>query len=120
MKRLIQACLILLMSATVSTAGPPPGSQLELRAYDPAVDPDIDMFISHWEESVPVHIFGNMIERAIFTPIEGEAVKPEKRDAVLEHAGRLSYGKLQKHKSTVPAVLEGEQIIFSIEGGPAG
>jgi len=118
MKHATAFLLLLAVSlAPALAADPPPYSQLELRPYDPAVDPDIDMFISHWEESTPVQIFGGLIERVIFTPLEGEPMKPTKRGAVLQHVKRLSYGKLQKYKSTTPTVLESEQIIFYIEGG---
>lgn len=110
--------LLILFPALTVSADPPPYSQLELRAYDPAVDPDIDMFISSWEESAPQNIYGGLIERVIFTRCEGgDPMRPKTRGAVLEYADRLSYVKLHAGKSTSPTVLKDEQIILYTEGG---
>lgn len=109
--------MTLALPAAAIAADPPPYSQLDVRPFDPAIDPDIDMFISHWEESPPKQIFGNLIERVIFTRCDGDPLHPKTRGAVLEHVNRLSHAVLQKHKSTVPAKLADEQIIFYIESG---
>ena len=44
-------------------------------------------------------------------------MKPLKRGAVLEFVNRLSYGKLQKHKTTGQVTLEDEQLIVYVESG---
>jgi len=104
-------------AAAVSAYEPPPFSRLDPKPYDPETDPDIDMFISHWNESTPYHRFGGLIVRDILTPCEGDPLHPKTRGAVLEFVSRLSYAKLQKHKTTTPAALEDEQIIFYVEKG---
>jgi len=116
---IIFLCLavVLVCPPAVSGAEPPVHNQLDVRPYDPNIDPDIDMFLSSREESVPRLLFGGLIERAIFTRCEGDPMHPKTRGAVLEFINRLSYAKLQKHKSTTPSKLENEQIIFYVDAG---
>jgi len=118
-KQLVLICCVslFLIPLLASAYEPPPYSQLELRPYDPKVDPDIDMYISHWKESTPYQKCGSLIVRDIFTRGDGDPLHPKTRGAVLEFLNQLSYAKLQKHKSTPTTTLRDEQIIFYIDAG---
>jgi len=106
-------CIVLLCVSSIAAAQ----NQLELRAFDPKIDPDIDLFISDWRESVAEVSYGALIERVILTPCEGDPINPAKRGAVLEYLNRFSYAMLQKNKSTTPSTPDGEQIVFYIVSG---
>ena len=107
------------VSCTIALAQDQPDySRLDPKPFDPDVDSDIDMFISHWQESTPRCTYGALIERDIFTKFEGEdSLHPAKKGAVLEFINRLSYATLQKHKSTTPSTLKDEQVVFYIDKG---
>ena len=109
-------CCILLMAVTVAFAQEPnPYRMLDPRPYDPAVDPNIDMFIGSWEESMPRHTHGSLVERDILT--QGSPVDPPTRGAVLEYVNRFVYATLEAGSSTTPTVLDGEQEIYYILSG---
>ena len=48
--------------------------QLDGNPYTPGVDPDIDMFIGNWRESMPKHSHGSLVERDILT--KGDSMNP--------------------------------------------
>ena len=48
--------------------------QLDGNPYTPGVDPDIDMFIGDWRESMPKHSHGSLVERDILT--KGDSMNP--------------------------------------------
>ncbi len=85
--------------------------------YDPAADPNPDMFISDWRESMPRSEFGTLVVRDIMTPCEGDPLKPHARGAVLTVIKSLSHASLEPAVSTVPATLTGEQKIVYIDSG---
>ena len=92
-------------------------SQLDVRPYDPAKDPAIDLFISHWKESLPRRSHGSLVERDIFTRCEGDPVRPKTRGAVLTDLKRFCHAALYPHASTAPSKLEGEQEIYYVDSG---
>ncbi|MCE5249933.1 cupin domain-containing protein [bacterium] len=117
-KRISVLCLVYLCLAAYPVKGQTVDySQLDPKPYDPKTDPHIDMFISTWRESVPRQTYGQLIERDIFTPCQGDLIHPATRGAVLEYVRRFTYGTLDRHKSTTPATLKGEQVIFYIVSG---
>jgi mannose-6-phosphate isomerase-like protein (cupin superfamily) len=83
--------------------------------YNPATEPDIDMFISSWKESVPALSHGTLIERAVFT--KGLNPDPTRKGAVLEYINRFSYATLPIRAVTTPTVLNNEQEILYILSG---
>ncbi|MFC1509828.1 cupin domain-containing protein [Candidatus Omnitrophota bacterium] len=120
MNRFAVIILILFcVSCTMALAQDQPDySRLDPKPFDPDVDPDIDMFISHWQESTPRCTYGALIERDILTKFEGkDSLHPSKKGAVLEFINRLSYATLGKHTSTTPSTLKDEQVIFYIDKG---
>ena len=68
-KKMLTLCIffIFLFSSFVLAQEPEPYSQLDPKPYDPQTDPNIDMFISSWKESMPRHSHGSLVERDIFT-----------------------------------------------------
>ncbi|MDP2983225.1 MAG: cupin domain-containing protein [Candidatus Latescibacter sp.] len=119
MCRSILAFFILLLYLSV----PPISAQkadytmLDPNPYNPKTDPNIDMFIGNWRESLPHHIWGTLIERDILKKNDGDPLRPKARGAALQYINRLSYGLLSARNVTTPAVLKGEQVIFYIDGG---
>jgi mannose-6-phosphate isomerase-like protein (cupin superfamily) len=83
--------------------------------YTPGKDPDIDLYIGNWTESMPRHTHGSLIERDILT--KGDPMKPPAKGAVLEYVNRFVHATLEPNNSTTPTTLQGEQEIFYILSG---
>ncbi len=92
-------------------------SMLDGNPYNPKTDPDIDLFIGHWKDNAPRHIYGALIERDILTKSAGDPLKPHTRSAVLTYINRLSYCSLSAKNNTIPSTLKGEQVILYIDKG---
>ncbi len=92
--------------------------RLDPNPFDPAVDLDPKMFMSHWKESAPRIEHGNLVLRDIFTPnTSGDNFKPSARGEVLRELKSVSYGALDVGLTTKEDTLEGEQKIFYILDG---
>lgn len=83
--------------------------------YNPATDPNVDMFMGTWKESNPRHTHGSLIERDILT--KGDSLNPPRKAAVLELINRFTFGSLQEGAVTTPTTLKGEQEVFYINSG---
>ena len=106
----ILTCLLLLCITAAASA-----QSLDGRAYDPERDPDIDMFIGDWRESMPRHTHGSLIERDILS--QGDSMHPPRKGAALEYANRFVHATLASGMQTQPTTLDGEQeIIYIISG----
>ncbi len=90
---------------------------LDGRPFNPDRDPHIDLFMGHWKESLPRHVYGSLIERDILTKSAGNPLKPNTRSAVLTYINRLTYGTLDARASTIPSILRDEQVVFYIDRG---
>ena len=75
-------CLLIPLPATVQ-GQKADYSMLDGNPYNPKTDPDIDLFMGHWKDSEPRHIYGALIERDILTKSAGNPMKPHTRSAVL-------------------------------------
>ncbi len=95
----------------------PDYTQLDPRPYDPKVDPDTDLFMGHWKESMPRHTYGSLIERDLLTRSTGDELHPVNRGAVLRFINRLTYATLSAGNSTTPATLKGEQLVLFTDSG---
>jgi len=107
----------LLFSPLSFAQGPPPNSQLDPEPYRPGVDPDIDMFIGHWKDSMPRNIHGSLVVRDILTRCEGDPLHPSRKGACLTELKSVSYATLEPRASTTPSRLEGEQELYYILSG---
>ncbi|MCD6308038.1 MAG: cupin domain-containing protein, partial [Candidatus Latescibacteria bacterium] len=114
---LVAVFAALLASLSTAALEPEQESRLETRPLDPAVDPEIDFYFSHWKESMPRSSLGSLVERDIFTPCTGDIMHPVRRGAVLTSLSRFSHATLAKKASTIPTTLAGEQEIFYVESG---
>jgi mannose-6-phosphate isomerase-like protein (cupin superfamily) len=83
--------------------------------YTPGKDPDIDLFIGSWKDSMPRHSHGSLIERDILT--RGDPIKPPVKGAVLKYVNRFVHATLEPNNSTTPTTLQGEQEVFFILSG---
>ena len=88
---------------------------LDGSAYTPGKDPDIDMYMSSWKNSMPRHTHGSLVERDILT--SGDPLKPPRKGAVLKYINHFSFATLDAHDSTQPTTLKGEQEIIYINSG---
>jgi mannose-6-phosphate isomerase-like protein (cupin superfamily) len=101
-------CLVLLSLPALS-------QHLEDEAYRPGIDPNIDMFLGSWKESMPRHTHGSLVERDILT--KGNPENPTQKGAVLLYVNRFTYATLEAGGVTQPTTLEGEQEILYILSG---
>ena len=109
-KVLIATFIIVIAVSSISIA-----QNLDGKPYDPAVDPDIDMFMGNWKDSMPRHSHGSLIERDILT--QGDNMKPTSKGAVLKYTNRYVYATLEANAYTTPTTLKGEQEIFYFLSG---
>ena len=107
--------LLLLFSPLLTAQQPAPYSMLDPNPYVPGKDPDIDMYIGDWKESMVKTTHGSLVERDILT--KGDPMKPSRRGAVLKYLNGFTYAELGAHASTVPVTLKGEQEIYFVISG---
>ena len=118
MKKVSVLCLVMLILVSpFVTAQEPNYGQLDPKPYDPKTEPNIDLFIKSWKESMPVKSHGSIVEREILSQNDGDPVFPKQRGAILTNLKRFNHGTLQSYTSTTPTTLKGEQEIFYIESG---
>ncbi len=107
--------LLLLAIPPFVIAQSPDYSQLDPKPYDPERDANIDMYMGSWNESMPKHTHGSLVERDILT--KGDPMNPPAKGAVLKYVNRFTYTTLDARASTTPTTLKGEQEIFYILSG---
>lgn len=90
---------------------------LDVKPFDPAIDPEGSLFMKNWQESAMRKVFGELNEWDILTPCAGDSERPLARGAVLTAITRLTYGILETGKETLPATLKDEQKIFYFVDG---
>jgi len=116
MVRIITAVILITLICTLIPAVHAQ-NQLDPKPLNPETDPDIDMFMCSWKESIPFNTHGRLVERTIFTPHDGDQLYPQKRGAVLSFIKRFSRAHLDAGTVTTPTTLNGEQEVFYITGG---
>ncbi len=93
-------------------------NKLDSRPLDSSIDPDIDMFMNSWQNSIPFNTHGSITERAVLNSNESEdPLKPKRKGGVLHFVRRFSFAILDGKASTTPTTLKGEQEIFYITSG---
>jgi len=111
--------LVTVLYAFVASAQEPyPYRALDPRQFDPAVDPDIDMFINHWSNSMPRVMYGDLVFRDVLTGLEGpDPLHPTKKGAVLIYQTAISYATIEPGAIASGRTKEGEQQVFYVTGG---
>ncbi len=119
MNKIIVFSLVAVFVATVVFAqGSPRNDALDPRQFDPAVDPDIDMFINHWSNSMPRIMYGDLVFRDILTKLKGpDPLHPTKKGAVLIYQTAISYATIEPGAIASGRVQADEQQVFYISGG---
>lgn len=117
MKRIVLFMLAALLLSTCAFAQADV-SALDPRQYNPKVDPDVDLFVNNWTNSIPRIIFGDMIFRDILTALEGpDALHPTRKGAVLLEQSAISYATLEPGAVASGRAKAGEQQVFYVSGG---
>ena len=110
-KRISAAAVILMLAISAVAVA----QNLDGKPYTPGVDPDIDMFIRNWKESMPRHSHGSIVDRDILT--KGDPMHPKSKGAALKYVNSFTFSTLPAHAATQPTTLKGEQEIFYIISG---
>jgi mannose-6-phosphate isomerase-like protein (cupin superfamily) len=102
-------------------AGQPPTARedaLDPTPIDPAVDPNIDMFINNWKSSQPRAMYGHLVFRDILTRLEGpDPLHPKRKGAVLVNIMAISYAMLEPGTTASGKAQKGERQVFYTSGG---
>ena len=107
-----------LFSVTALAEEPYPYRALDPRQFDPAVDPDIDMFVNHWNNSTPRVMYGDLVFRDVLTGLEGpDALHPTRKGAVLVYQTAISYATIEPDAIASGRAKDGEQQVFYVTGG---
>lgn len=119
-RTVVKSCLIVLALAGLvfSQTATQPAPCRAWGEYQKVPDADphrVDMFFGDWHESNPRPTHGGLIERDIL--MNGDAMEPPRKGAVLQDVNSFSYATLQPHASTGLTKLEGQQEIFYILSG---
>ena len=101
---------------TVPEPPAPSFANLDGRPYNPETDPNIDMYIRSWKESMPVRTHGNLVERDVLTKCD-DPMNPPEPGAVLKYINRFTYATLARNSITSKTTLNGEQELFYILSG---
>jgi len=119
MKKLLVVCVLLSLLSTFASAQELyPFRALDPNPYDPAVDPDIDMFIGHWHNSMPRIMYGTMVFRDVLTELQGDdPLRPTKKCAVLVYQHAVSHATLDPGGKAVGSPPEGQQQVFYVTDG---
>ena len=116
MRKITLWCVVfIVMVSSFGMAQAPDYSQLDPKPYDPETDPNIDMYMGSWKESMPQKTHGALVERDILT--RGDPLNPPTKGAVLKYVNRFTYTSLGAHESTIPTTLQDEQEIVYILTG---
>jgi len=91
---------------------------LDPTPINPAVDPNVDMFINDWRNSPPRAMYGKLVFRDILTRLEGpDPQHPTRRGAVLTAITAISYTTLDPGATASGRSQKGEQQVFLATGG---
>jgi mannose-6-phosphate isomerase-like protein (cupin superfamily) len=91
---------------------------LDPTPINPAVDPNVDMFINDYNNSQPRMIYGRLAVRDILTKLEGsDPQHPTKKGAVLTSITAISYATLEPGAISSGRMQAGERIVFYATGG---
>jgi mannose-6-phosphate isomerase-like protein (cupin superfamily) len=91
---------------------------LDPSAIDPAVDPNIDMFVNDWKNATPRSMYGAITFQDILTRLEGpDPVHPTKKGAVLVNITAISHAQMAAGARATGRTAAGErQVFFTMSG----
>ncbi len=91
---------------------------LDPTPINPAVDPNVDLFINDWRNSQPRAMYGKLVFRDILTRLEGsDPVHPAKKGAVLVNITAISYATLDPGAIISGRAQKGDrQVFYTTEG----
>ena len=95
-------------------------AQLDGSAFDPAVDPDVDMFMGGSRYAFPRIMHGNLYFRDMLTGLQGtDPVRPTRTGAVLQNATAVSYAQLEPGSTAhrIDGELKDAQQVFIVQSG---
>jgi mannose-6-phosphate isomerase-like protein (cupin superfamily) len=129
------ATIVAGLATTASLAQPPPGGwpqrrdgpepqatfredALDPTPIDPAVDPNIDLFINDYHNARPRTEYGKLVFRDILTKLDSaDPVRPVKKGAVLTDITALSYATLAAGNTASGRAAAGSREIFFATAG---
>jgi len=119
MRKIVKYVFVaVLVAANTFAQEPYPYRALNPRQFDPSVDPDIDMFINHWSNSVPRVMYGHLVFRDVLTSLQGpDRLNPTKKGAVLVEQTAISYATLEPGATAKGHAKDSEQQVFYVTGG---
>lgn len=119
MKKVLIVCLFFSLMIFPATAQELyPYRALDPSLPDPATDPNIDMFIGHWQNSMPRIMYGTMVFRDALTELQGsDPIRPTETGAVLVYQYAVSYATLDPAVKAAGRAPEGQQQVFYVVGG---
>ncbi len=129
MKRiLVLTTIAVCFAATISLAQQAPrGGQpqpsgredaLDPTPVDPAVDPNVDMFIGDWRNARPRTVYGKLVFRDILTRLDApDPVRPTRKGAVLTAITAISQATLAPGATASGRSQQGERQIFFATAG---
>ncbi len=95
-------------------------AMLDPDMYNPKTDPDPDMFMGNWRDSMPRLMHGSLVFRDMLTALEGpDDLHPARRGACLQYAEAVSYATLEPGATarTIPGELKNIQQTFVVHEG---
>src|SRR5262245_40336920 len=91
---------------------------LDPTPINPAVDPNVDLFINDWRNSQPRAMDGKLIFRGILTRLEGpDPLHPTRKGAVLVNITAISYATLAPSAIASGRAQKGERHVFYTTAG---
>jgi mannose-6-phosphate isomerase-like protein (cupin superfamily) len=91
---------------------------LDPTPINPAVDPNIDMFINDWRNAKPRAMYGKLVFHDILTRLDApDPVRPTRKGAVLTAITVISYATLDPGATVSGRAQRGERQIFFASAG---
>ncbi len=82
--------------------------------WNPATDPDIDMYLHGWRDSLPRMVHGLEVKDVL---VKGDGLNPTRPGAVLPYIDSFSYARLEPRATAKSEGLTGTQEIYYILAG---
>jgi len=79
--------------------------------------PDIDLFINHWQNSQPSKEFGALDVWDILTKSDGDPLRPKRKGAVLTDLNAVRFAAIRPGLKTTNATLDSRQYVCYITAG---